>query len=309
MYWAGRYLERVEATCRLVQSHTSLLLDLPAESNSGWNQLLKILNVEDDFNTRYATATESNIVRFLLSDQQHRGSVQSSLEGLRENIRTTRDIVPREGWECVNELYLAASRKIDRAPKLPRLRQALLSECIAKCQHLSGLLSGTMSHGDGYHFLKIGSYLERADMTSRVLDVAATTLTGAPDGEHRYADSLWIAVLKSVSAYQMYRQNVRRRVIESDVVRFLLADESFPRTIQWSLTQLDSALRTLPNNAAALNSSSTLQLTLNSAKDAQLSATAVHESVDELQRGLGRLHYSIEETWFLKPSPSGNHHN
>ncbi|MGI9326290.1 MAG: alpha-E domain-containing protein, partial [Pseudomonadales bacterium] len=158
MYWAGRYSERVEAMARLVRTHTALLLDLPEDSGSNWTQLLRIINAEADFAERYPSASERHVVTYLLADTDNPGSLLSCLAQLRENIRTSRDIVPREGWEWVNEFYLMVHGKIGRTGAQPKLRQDVLVDCVARCQRLNGLLAGTMSHGAGYNFMMIGSH-------------------------------------------------------------------------------------------------------------------------------------------------------
>lgn len=304
MYWAGRYLERVEAMARLVQTHTNLLLDLPADSGANWSQLLSIIEAEQDFDRRYPTTDEAHIVRYLMADTLHPGSIVSSLANARENMRTSRDIVPKEGWECVNEFYLMARAELEQAVSQPRQRLQILGDCVVQCQRLSGLLSGTMSHGDAYNFLRIGCYLERVDTTSRVVDVAAATLSSGNSQVTPYANTLWMAVLKSLSAYQMYRQYVRRRITADDVTKFLLTDDNFPRAIAWLLNALEDGLQTLPRNAGTVAVVDDLRQQVALAEPRSFSSVDLHIFIDQLQRRLAHLHSAIEDTWFLKPQPS-----
>ncbi len=299
MYWAGRYLERVEAMARLVRTHTALLLDLPEDSGSNWSQLLRIIDAEVDFAARYPGATERHVVTYLLADTDHPGSLLSSIAALRENVRTSRDIVPREGWECVNEFYLMVHAKIARTGMQPKLRQDILADCIERAQRLHGLLEGTMSHGAAFNFMRIGKHLERADMTSRVVDVAAATLASGNPSMARYENSLWMSVLKSLSAYQMYRQHVRRRVTEADVVNFLLTDPDFPRAVMWCLGALKQGLQTLPRSAAAEQVVETLSTHLARSELDSLSSEDLHVFIDQLQLQLAQLHDNIDATWFL----------
>jgi uncharacterized alpha-E superfamily protein len=295
MYWAGRYLERVESTARLVNTYGNLLLDLPRDAGIGWPQLLRIVNAEHAFSEKYAAPTERNILKFLLADIDYPGSVLSSLASAREAIRTSRDIVPSEGWECINELFLMGRVDLGKAVG-SRRRFKTLSECVARCQQISGLLSGTMSHGDAYNFLRIGVYLERVDMSSRVVDVAAATLAGGNPAVVPYENTLWMGVLKSLSAYQMYRQNVRRRVAAGDVVSFLLADRHFPRAVGRSMDVLARCLGTLPRSERACGIVDELNRPI-----ADMNGAELHAYIDVLQVGFGRLHGAIEATWFLKP--------
>ena len=298
MYWAGRYLERAENTARLVRVHGNMLLDLPARAGRTWEQLLTIFANQDEFARRYDHADEAAVVGFFIADTANPCSVLSSLELLRENIRTTRDIVPTEGWECVNELYLYARRELPRAGS-ERTRHRTLSEVIAASQQVTGLLAGTMSHGTGYQFLRLGRNLERADMTTRVLDVPAASLLNLPEEVAPYRYTLWMNVLKSLSAYQMYCQYVRRRIVGEDVIDFLLLDVQFPRSFRHCLGEIASSLESLPRNEAALAESRAMLAELADADGASLDAAALHECLDRLQRQLGALHRRIADTWFL----------
>ncbi|MDH4283214.1 MAG: alpha-E domain-containing protein [Myxococcales bacterium] len=299
MYWAGRYLERVENTARLVNTYASLLLDLPRETGVGWPQLLRIVAAEDSFSARYTQQTEPDILRFLLADVENPGSILSSLTLARENVRTSRDIVPSEGWECVNELYLMGRRHLPGAVGRRR-RFEVLSDCVLRCQQLAGLLSGTMSHGEGFNFFRMGSYLERADMTTRVVDVAAATLAHGDSALAPYENTLWMAVLRSLSAYQMYRQHVRRRVAAADVEQFLLSNRQFPRAVAYSLQALDRCLRTLPRSDDARRVLADLIAQVSAQSGADMDGAALHDYIDRLQLGFGDLHGAIQSTWFLK---------
>jgi uncharacterized alpha-E superfamily protein len=298
MYWAGRYLERAENAARLVRVHGNMLLDLPPKAGRSWEQLLTIFANQDDFAARYERPDEASIVNFFIADTDNPGSVLASLACLRENIRTTRDIVPTEGWECTNELYLAARRELPRAGP-DRIRHRRLTEVISRCQELTGILAGTMSHGPGYQFLRLGSNLERADMTTRVLDVPAASLLHLPEELEPYRFTLWMNVLKSVSAYQMYCQYVRRRVVGEEVIEFLLLDPRFPRSVRHCLAEMAASLEHLPRHADAVSEVEALVGEVEVAMGASLDAAALHECLDRLQLLLGALHRRIQETWFL----------
>ncbi len=299
MYWAGRYLERVENTARLVNTYASLLLDLPLETGIGWPQLLRIVAAEDAFHDRYAKASEENVLKFLMADTENPSSIASSLALARENVRTSRDVVPREGWECINELYLMGRHRLPGAVGRRR-RFDVLSDCVFRCQQIAGLLAGTMSHGDAYNFMRMGTYVERADMTSRVVDVAAATLAQGNPDLAPYENTLWMSVLRSLSAYQMYRQYVRRRIAAGDVERFLLGDPQFPRAVAHSLDALDECLATLPRNDDARRVVAELKREVSSDRQAEMSGAELHEYVDRLQCGFGEINAAIQATWFLR---------
>jgi len=296
MYWAGRYLERAENTARLVNTYAGLLLDLPLGLGVGWAQILPIVGAQQAFEATGQKATEEAVLRFLVADPENPGSIVSSLSLARENIRTSRDVVPTEGWECVNELYLVGRRRLGGAVGRRR-RFETLSDCVVRCQQITGLLSGTMSHGDAYNFLRTGNYLERADMTTRVVDVAAATLAQANPALEAYENTLWMAVLRSMSAYQMYRRHVRRRVAAQDVVWFLLTDSRFPRSVTWALASLDRCIASFPRAEGPRGVLSRLQQ--DALAQSELDAVRLHDDLDRLQLGLGALHGAIESCWFL----------
>lgn len=298
MYWGGRYLERAENTARLVNTYAAILLDLPEETGVGWAHLLQILAAQESFKATKAKRAEQAILKYLIADPDNPASILSSLEAARENFRTSRDVVPKEGWECVNELCLMGRRDLPAAAERRR-RFDTLSDCVGRCQQITGLLSGTMSHGDAYNFMRMGHYLERADMTSRVVDIAAAMLARGNPSLAPYENALWMAVLKSLSAYQMYRRYVRRRIASSDVATFLLADAQFPRSVAHVLDELTICLEKLPPSHEAATVLAGLKERVPSDTVPKMDVAALHEYIDHLQIGLAKLDHAIQSEWFL----------
>ncbi|MDH3201367.1 MAG: alpha-E domain-containing protein [Myxococcales bacterium] len=298
-YWAGRYLERAENTARLVNTYGSLLLDLPAQAGVRWSQVLQIVAAEEAFAARYSGSAEKDVLEFLLADADNPGSIVSSLSSARENFRTSREVIPREGWERINELYLMGQRDLPRAVG-QRRRFETLADCVSRCQQITGLLSGTMSHGDAYRFLRMGNYLERADMTSRVVDVAAATLARDDPTLARYENTLWMTVLRSLSAYQMYRQYVRRRIAADEVVGFLLADAQFPRSVAHALDALRRSVEAIARGEASLGVLDELQSQISIKRGSHMTGAELHNYIDQLQQGFGKVHTAISAEWFLR---------
>ncbi len=300
MYWAGRYLERVEATARLINVQSGMLLDLPTASDASWEQLLVIAEVNDQFFQRHSHANEESVLHFLLADAENTSSLIASLAFARENIRTCRDIVPSEAWECVNELYLLCQQNVADAVNSEH-RHESLSEYVVRCQLLTGLLFGTMSHGSAYHFLRTGAYIERADMTARVVKVAATTLVEASAELKPLENTLWMGVLKSVSGYQMYRQYVRRRITGADVVGFLLSDPQFPHAVHSALRELATHLNRLPKPEQTNDVIAALIQALEQFCQEVHTDERLQQFIESLELGLIDLHHRVEDSWFLKP--------
>lgn len=298
MYWLGRYIERAEDTARLVGVNAALALDMPGAGPVVWRSLPDIIDCKDQFTTLYGEANERNVVKFMLVDAANAGSLLNSVASARENVRTTREVLPNETWEIINELYLYTREHV--GPALTRGgRHEFLQHVMRSCHEFSGQLLGTLSRNQAYHFMQIGRSVERADMTTRILDVAAKELLPiAATLPETYRDMLWIDVLRSLSAYQMYRQQVRDRVNAEDVVEFLFKDMEFPRAVLHCLAEIDKGFYALPQSASALETLLRAQdLTLNFSTE-DLRADRLHAFIDDLQLALAHIHLEVERAWF-----------
>ena len=301
LYWMGRQLERAENTARIISVHGNLLMDLPRGTTVfGWEPLITIISNDDYFQERYRVARELNVVKFLLADTENPSSIISALGQARENLRTTRDIIPREAWEALNGLYLTATERVSDGLSR-RTRHEYLKRIIRGSQQISGLLAGTMSHGIAYHFLCLGHFLERADMTTRILDARAAGLLP----EHDQGPTLspveniqWMSILKSLTAYQMYRQHVRLRVQGPDVLNFLLRDIDFPRAVGFCLFRIERGLGLLPPRSEPREQIKRLQQRLDMTDVSALVDGGLHQFIDELQTDLAELHNSLDRNYF-----------
>ena len=206
-------------------------------------------------------------------------------------------MLPGHAWEQLNELKLYADAHITDA--LPRRgRFEILTEIIHRCQQLTGLLAGTMTHDHGYDFIRIGRNLERADMSTRIIDTASARLMGEHEEILPYRNVLWVGVLKSLSAYQMYRLNVRRNVNPEDVLHFLLDSKIFPRALAHTLNEIDTSIGLLPRNREPLAAIAGVKHALAKADPATLRNDKLHAFIDDLQLMLDGIHNAINHTWF-----------
>ena len=219
LYWLGRWTERAENTARVVGVNANLLMDLPHGIAPGWQPLILITGSEALYRERYSDYDERSVVRFLVADANYHSSILSSLVSARENARTIRDIVPREAWEQINELYLYARDNVQTGVS-KRGRHGFLKHVIETSQAIAGTMSGTMSHDAGYRFLCAGRMIERADMTSRIVDVRSASLLSQEDATSLkpFGNVQWVSVLKSLTAYQMYRRKMQVRVRREDAL-------------------------------------------------------------------------------------------
>ena len=292
IYWMSRYLERVENAARLVAVYSELLLDLPEDAGLDWSLPLQILGMEEAWRV---SGRDGRELSFLLTSQNNVASVHSSLNFARENARTTRDIVPSEAWRAINELHLYAVKSLPGMIRRPS--SVVPAEIVGRCHEITGILEGTMSRGPAYWFVRLGRTLERADMSSRIIDVAAAILLEGRDDLHLHDSTVWRAVLRAQSAYQMYRQYVRRRILGPDVLRFLLLDADFPRSISHCVTVLEESLQQLPRSENALGEMAALKTRVEGIDLQSMDPEVVHLFADELQLDLASLHEAIFETW------------
>jgi uncharacterized alpha-E superfamily protein len=304
IYWSARYLERAETTSRLARVYGNLLLDLPRQAGLKWDLLIQITGCADVYRAMRPNPGPDTAERFFVADRENPSSVRSSLANARESVRTTRDIVPSEAWRSINELCMYVSQELD-AETSHRRRYGIHSRVVEGCQQISGLLADTMSHDSGYQFFRIGRNIERADMTTRILDVAAATLIGREDLT-RFDNTLWMAVLQSLSAYQMYRQKIRRRIYGRDVIAYLLKDDQFPRAFAFSLRETGSALALLPRNATPHKQLGDLRRMLAVLDATRLDLADLHQWVDDAQLALAELHRLVHSTWFEPVTSASN---
>ncbi len=302
IYWMARYLERAENTARLVNVNTLLLLDLPKGVSFGWESLLLITGSNSLFSETHNEANERNVVKFLVGDVRNQSAILSSLAQARENMRTTRDIVPSEAWEQLNNLYLLVGNKVNSSLG-KRNRYDFLKQVVLGCQQITGIATGTMSRDSAYNFLRMGSFLERADMTTRILDVRSANLIKPeedtnPTNLSPFYNIQWVSVLKSLTAYQAYRQAMRHRVKGTDVLKFLLQSTEFPRSVLFCLHTLENCLAGLPQNDGPLRNIARLERQIRSAKITDLAHQGLPEFIDELQIGFANVHDNIAASYF-----------
>ncbi len=297
LYWTGRYIERTENTARLLNAFKTLMLDLPKGVGLSWAQLIDISGGHDDFKARYRSANERNTLAFMLSDRDNPGAIITCLGLARENLRTTRDIAPSEGFESVNELLMFVRRRL--ASKRPgNHNYEFLSQIVQRCQGITGLLAGTMSQDAAYQFVRVGRNLERADMTTRILDVGSATLI-APDAElERLEHRLWTWLLSALSAHQAYRQSVRRQVSAPVAAGYLLHDTLFPRAVLHTLCEIRACLKQLPRSTSAVRAVGRVERLVRDSDVHEIFPQTFHTFIDDLQVALGDIHASIQRTWF-----------
>ena len=305
LYWMARYLERAEDTARLINATTMLLMDMPRGASFGWEDLLKVVGLDEAFHQHYDEASETAVMSFLIQDERNPSSIFACVRMARENTRTFREVLPRESWEWVNELYLYTSTHLGHALDR-RKRFEVLTEIIRRRQAVVGLLSGTMSRDEGFQFMRLGRNVERADMTSRVLDVSYAINLPYQDSQValklNLPDLIWMSVLQALSAHQMYRRHVGVHARGHQVLAFLLNDIQFPRSVRHCLHEIQFALDELPGAEPMRRLQGMLNL-VDRADYHTLATSGLHEFCDDIQARLADLNTVIGQTYFRAAHP------
>lgn len=298
IYWMARYLERAEDTARMVTASTHLLLDLPRYVPLSWGSMVDILGAAEALKALELEPDERGVMRFLINDARHAGSLLSIVRSARENARVSRDILPTELWEGINGLHFYVRESAAQAGSRAR-RLEFLQQVVLRCQQITGVIHGSLSRGPLYQFMSLGQYLERADMTTRIVDVrTANLLPGDSEALGAYANVGWMSVLKSLSGYETYRHEVQARISGAPVVRFLLQDPHFPRAFCHCLRRVENRLEELPNARKPLECVGLARQRLDTARLEPLDLAYMHLLIDELQRDLNDVHAAITETYF-----------
>ncbi|MEG3638646.1 alpha-E domain-containing protein [Magnetococcus sp. PR-3] len=299
IYWLGRYMERAEDTARLIMATSGATLELmavPGKQPVNWEQLLLIVGGLPIYNEHHHTFEEREIVHFLLASQRNPGSIYNTMRMAKENLRITRDAFPRETWSQINALR----RRVEHVPDFALHgsgRQDLLEGIIGSCLQMSGLLISTMSRDDAYQMFRLGQLLERADMTTRILDVQGAGVLGE-QMEVSVEHAVWTTVLRSLSGDQMYRKQVEPRVRGGQTLAFVLKDKHFPRAFRYCLDGVRDRLVKLGRGQEVEVILGDLEKALYRADVDHLAKKGLHDFLDDLQVKLGELHDRVVTTYF-----------
>jgi uncharacterized alpha-E superfamily protein len=300
--WMSRYVERAENVARLVDVSLSLALDLAPRGRDFWKPVVATTGDLLRFLDRAPETTRETALEFLAFDEQNPNSLVSCLRAARENARSVRQVLSTDLWEHLN------SAALDFAGPAARERAAADPHAFFRDVRLSGrlfeaLTDDTLSHGELWHFCRLGRHQERADKTARILDVRSY-LHLADEAD---ADLEWSAVLRSTSALELYRRR-HGRFQEDRVVDFLLLDREFPRSVHHNLIGLEETLHaisgsprgTFANPAEQLAGQLRSDLAYASARD--VLAEGLHDYLDRLQYRLNVLGDAVAESFFgFKP--------
>ena len=296
VYWTARYLERVENTARLLSVFNSLLLDLPRGVNLGWYNLVIINGSEEDFAKRYKVRDERNVLKYIISDVKNSSSIINTIHWIKENLRTSRDVLPSETWEHINELNMFVRANINAGIN-KNSRHEFLDHLVSACQQIVGLMVGVMSRDASWQFLQLGRNIERADMITRFLDAGAAVIMNEADSPNR-DQIVWSNVLSSASAIQAYLRETGSQVSGAEVVEFLVENPQFPRSLKYCLRRVKFCIDQLPRNKQlSASAGDFLEFSLKTIDYTKL-GQELRDYLNDLQVRICELHDEISENWF-----------
>ena len=293
LYWLARYIERAENNSRILDVNLQVTLDDDNAGEEGdktdWEPILASLEDQKLFRKLYAVTNAETVCEFLTFAKENPNSIRSCVSAARENARTVREYISSEMWERINSLYLWLSSA--------DARQTFASSAIDFYRHLvdyahqfHGSTDATLTHGEGWSFLQVGKYLERADSASRILDLKYHILLPRGEQVGGNVDTVqWQALLKSCSAFEAYRKIHTGQVTPGSVAEFILLHEHFPRSIRFCAEQLDTALHAISGSSRSHYANEAERLSgklcsdLTYAKISDIIGGGLHQYLDGIQ--------------------------
>ncbi|MBS0263245.1 MAG: alpha-E domain-containing protein [Planctomycetes bacterium] len=302
VYWMNRYSERAENVARFLDVNINLTLDLGDTMKEQWGPLVDTTGDRPAFEKKYGAPTRENVWEFLTFDLDNPNSIVSCLRAARENARSIREIIPTEMWEELNKSYWMV-RGADTASALDKPHD-FLGQIKISSQLLIGMTDSAMSRGEAWHFAHLGRLLERADKTSRILDVKYFILLPSTSEVGTPLDLIqWSALLKSASAFQMYHRS-RGRISPSQVADFLILDREFPRAMHFCLIHAENSIHTITGspvgqgNTPAEQQISLLGSQFDFAYIQDIIEEGLHEFGDRFQTRLNAVDDAVFQTFF-----------
>jgi uncharacterized alpha-E superfamily protein len=310
LYWMSRYVERAENIARTLDVNLQLMLDLPklgAETEKKlWGPVLRSTGEDEDFDKHYKVMSAENVIDFLTFNSKNPNSIINCLTSARENARHVREQISMEMWEEINRTYLWM--KSQTLKKIQKMGPYEFFNEVKNASHLfQGITDGTMTHGEDWDFIQVGTYLERADMVTRILDANDEIFINAPASLMNGGTLQWSAILRSCSAHDAYRKFYVAQVEPDKVVEFLILNEFFPRSIRFCAGALDIALRRISgcqeerftNQAEKLSGRLVAELNYSALED--IKTVGMHKYMDELQIKLNAIGEAIFQTYLFSP--------
>jgi uncharacterized alpha-E superfamily protein len=303
IYWMSRNVERAENLARFIEVTMNLMLDLPPDSAEQWAPLIHVCGDHDWFDREYGEASRANVINFLTFDTEYAHSIVSCLHSARDSARSVREVISTDLWEHLNHFYYQVLDAADN-PQLLQSPQELLRDVKLGSHLFKGIADATMLRGEGWHFSQLGRLLERADKTSRILDVKYYILLPRVQDVGTSMDDLqWSAVLRSVDAFEMYRQR-HHGISPTTIVEFLVLAADFPRAIYHCVDAAQDSLHAISHSPPGTFANQAeqqlgrLRGELAYTQVEEIVFGGLHEFLDSLQARLRQVGDAVHETFF-----------
>lgn len=303
-FWIARYMERAEDTARILDVNYHVLLEGADDAyRVRWEPLIVIAGDRERFFACYPEATPAAVAEFLGFRTDNPNSIMACVTGARENARAIRDRLSREMWEDINSLYLEVCR-FSRDEVLTGSPHRFCDLVKFGSHGFQGVTAATLARDEGWHFLQAGRALERAEMTARIVDVQYHTLVeGLPPGSEP-DNHQWMAVLRSVAAYEFYRRQYHARIEPEKVAELLILHPRHPRSIRFNTAALEAALKAVsgagPDAYATEGErlAGRLHDSLKYDRIEDIFARGLHPYLGEVQRGCRQIGDQIARSYF-----------
>lgn len=304
IYWMSRYIERAENYARFIDVNLNLAMELPHDHTEQWAPLVMTTGDVNLYEKYYRGYSRTDVIRFLTTDVTNPNSILSCLEKARENARTVREMIPQGMWMQINEMYLWVKESVTHNVPQQEAIADFYRQIKLGAQLFHGIRGETYSREDGWHFSNLGSLIERADKTARIIDMKYYYLLPTPEHVGTPLDMLqWSALLNSAGAYEMYRKFYGTLDINK-MIDFLMFNRTFPRAILYCLMSADASLRILTGREdlrfsnKAERGMGRLVSRLMYSDASEIFDYGLHEYMDQLQQELNDVANDVHETFF-----------
>ena len=310
IYWLNRYVERAENVARFIDVNVNLMIGAPSEFANQWQPLISTTGDDKEFARRYGDDfSRPNVVGFLLYDKENPNSIYSCVCRARENARAVRQVVPEVVWEQLNQFYHLTRNAAMKADTGDNVQD--FCEKVRLSSHLlTGAADASMSAGEAWHFARLGRMIERADKTSRIVDVQYFLLLPKSNEVGSTLDVVrWSALLRSTNALAMYRRAFGT-ITPNQVAEFLILDRFFPRSMHHCVLTAQESLLSITGQRpgtfanAAERRLGRLCASLDYASIDDIISSGLHEYIDGFQVQLNEIGKAISDHFFTSHGPA-----
>jgi uncharacterized alpha-E superfamily protein len=306
----SRYLERAENQARFIDVTLNIALGYRGSEENLWSSLIHAGGDVEVFQKHYPVPSRDNVLRYLLFDRNNMNSVVNCLAFARENARSIRENLTTPLWEAINRFYLKVRTSASDSARILGQPHPFLEQIKRLAYQVNGVASATWSHGEAWNFSSMGMLLERADKTSRILDVKYFVLLPTPQQVGSQVDVVqWAALLESTSALQTYRR-AHGRILPVNVVDFLILNPTFPRSLRCCVREADLCLRAISGTPPFVTSNSAeeqlgeVNTLLSRTTAKEIISSGLHQFVDDFQSRLNSIGLAVSEEFFQVKIPT-----